>query len=255
MYRMVVTDLDDTLLRDDKTVSELTINTFIRLKEKGIKVVFATGRSKGNALTLVPYDLFDAMITQNGAVVHIGESVIHAIYIPSVDMMQILRDALSSGVIAAAETTSGVTYSLAQLDDALSWIPDYKIINDDFICNEIERILFRYKRESDLSFLEKCLPESVGYVLGRDGYVQIMHKDATKFKGIVSLCEHYGFSTDEVVAFGDDMNDISMIAGSGRGIAVENALPYVKDFANEVCDTNQKDGMARWLVANILEME
>ena len=63
---MIVTDLDGTLLRDDKTVSERSKKVLHRYREIGMKTVFAAGRGKSGE-NLVPLDCFDGQIVNNGA--------------------------------------------------------------------------------------------------------------------------------------------------------------------------------------------
>jgi len=71
--KMIVTDLDGTLLRDDKRISERTKNTLIRCRENGIKVVFASARG-GSVERFAPDYLVDGKIRMNGAVAKIGDT-------------------------------------------------------------------------------------------------------------------------------------------------------------------------------------
>jgi hydroxymethylpyrimidine pyrophosphatase-like HAD family hydrolase len=80
-----------------------------------------------------------------------------------------------------------------------------------------------------------------------------MHRDATKINAIKILCEKWGITISDVVAFGDDSNDIDMLRGCGKGIAMGNAIDAVKEVSCEVCDTNENDGMAIWLIQNVLK--
>jgi len=256
MYKMVVTDLDDTLLLNNKKISEFTLFMFNQLKEKGIKLAFATGRSHHNAMELVPKGLFDGTIAQNGAVAYVNNEVVHYLHISPSDTRDIMLKAREHGIISAAETAS-ITYSYTDLSNSrISWITNYMLVEDDYLCEEVERILFHVNDDielklKDIAFLEEHMPDTVGYVVGRDGYAQIMKKEATKLEGVKALCDYFGISINEVVAFGDDTNDISMIKGCGKGIAMQNALAVVKDIADEICDTNEYDGMAKWIFDNI----
>jgi len=65
--QMIAIDLDDTLLCNDKTVSDRTKTTLVKCRDKGIKVIYATARGK-SAPILVPIDLFDGFVQMNGAV-------------------------------------------------------------------------------------------------------------------------------------------------------------------------------------------
>jgi len=80
----------------------------------------------------------------------------------------------------------------------------------------------------------------------------IMNKQATKTNGIRLLAEQYEISLEQIIAFGDDYNDIDMLQSCGKGIAVSNALVEVKNIADEICNSNDQDGVAKWLDENIL---
>jgi len=56
----------------------------------------------------------------------------------------------------------------------------------------------------------------------------------------------------EITAFGDDLNDIDMLEFSGISVAMVNALDNVKAVADYICDTNDNDGVAKWLEENLL---
>ena len=58
-------------------------------------------------------------------------------------------------------------------------------------------------------------------------------------------------SPDEIAVFDDDFNDIGMLRLCGRGIAMENAIAEVKQAADEICLSNEQDGVARWIAAQI----
>ena len=81
----------------------------------------------------------------------------------------------------------------------------------------------------------------------------IMNRKASKWNGIRAIAESEGFAAAEVVAFGDDYNDEEMLRGCGRGIAMANALDVVKEAADEVCLSNEEDGVAKWIEENILK--
>ena len=79
--KMIVTDLDGTFLREDKTVSDYTKAVFVRCREAGIKLAYATGRG-GSAELLAPAKLFDGKIVMNGAIVRIDDEIVYSRLIP-----------------------------------------------------------------------------------------------------------------------------------------------------------------------------
>ncbi|MBP5464417.1 MAG: HAD hydrolase family protein, partial [Treponema sp.] len=78
-------------------------------------------------------------------------------------------------------------------------------------------------------------------------WYKLSKKHATKEKAIEALCAHLQLSPDRIAAFGDDFNDIGMLKLCGRGIAMENAIAEVKQAADEICRSNEQDGVARWI--------
>ena len=106
----------------------------------------------------------------------------------------------------------------------------------------------------DVHVLKSCLPANC-YLEIADGVMgMVMNKQATKWDGIVSICDDLGIRPSEVVCFGDDHNDISMIQGCGVGVAVENANAQVLEVADEVCLSNEHDGPAVWMRQFVLEL-
>jgi len=79
----------------------------------------------------------------------------------------------------------------------------------------------------------------------------VMHKDALKSKAVAALAEYWNIERREIVAFGDDMNDIDLLKWCGTGVAMGNALDEVKAAADDMCDTNDNDGIAKWLECKI----
>ena len=77
-------------------------------------------------------------------------------------------------------------------------------------------------------------------------------KTATKEDAIRRLCIGSGISTDDMIAFGDDLVDIGMLKLCGKGIAMGNALDEVKKAADLTIGTNDDDGIAKYLRENIL---
>ncbi len=67
-----------------------------------------------------------------------------------------------------------------------------------------------------------------------------------------AIAEHYNVSTSTFAAFGDDVNDLEMIQNCGVGIAVANAIDEIKAVADDICDTNDHDGVAKWLEEHVL---
>jgi hydroxymethylpyrimidine pyrophosphatase-like HAD family hydrolase len=117
---------------------------------------------------------------------------------------------------------------------------DIEKINVDSVTAEIE------------AFINQYLTGDMYLSVARDGLGMIMHKDATKSKAVAGLARIWGVSQSEIAAFGDDTNDLDMLIYAGAGVAMGNALDEVKAAADYICDTNENDGVAKWIEENVL---
>ena len=91
--------------------------------------------------------------------------------------------------------------------------------------------------------MEKQFPE-LKFLLfaGRMG-ADVVELEASKGKGLIRLCQYYGTTPEEAVAFGDSMNDYEILQTAGTGIAMGNAIQELKDVADYVTTDIEKDGV------------
>lgn len=104
--------------------------------------------------------------------------------------------------------------------------------------------------EEELSKVTNAI-QNLGYddVLIHDelweGYIFVQPHRNSKAYALEFLCNMYDYSMDEVIAIGDEHNDLSMIKSAGMGIAMGNAIQSVKDVANHITLSNNEDGVAK----------
>ena len=103
------------------------------------------------------------------------------------------------------------------------------------------------------SYINEHYPDELYCTISVDGLAMIMHKDATKSKAAASLVQFWDIASSEILAFGDDLNDIDMLSYAGIGVAMGNALDEVKAAANYICLSNDEDGVAHWIEEFILK--
>jgi hypothetical protein len=246
-FKMIVTDLDGTLLRDDKTVSEITTESLRRCREAGIKIVFATGRSE-SAVRLVPFELFDGYAVNNGALAFASGKTIYSRLIPPEMSRPLLLACTKKGLRAAAQRGRR-HYSNFSVSDAWPWITDFEIIDFSLFELEAEKLYVEGCGSEEALFVERHCPPGLYLTVSRDFLGQIMRKDATKSNAVAALARYWGIEQKEIAAFGDDLNDIDMLTYAGTGVAMGNALDEVKAAADEVCLGNEEDGLAVWLTS------
>ena len=101
--------------------------------------------------------------------------------------------------------------------------------------------------------LLEILPTTCKGIITDDGTLcQIMNCESSKWMSIKSIIEKIGVKTENVIAFGDDYNDFDMIKNAGIGVAMGNAEESIKKIASIVTDTNNNDGVAKYIEKNVL---
>jgi len=247
--KMIVTDLDGTLLRTDKTISSHTISTLSRCKQAGIKLAYATGRG-GSAAKIVPAGLFDGSAIANGASAVADSTVIYNRVILYQHARPLLMACDQRGLIISSQL-GRMDYANYNISEIWPIIHNFMIVDFATHDKDAEKIITTNLTQEDIKFINSRLPACTYMVISVDNVAMIMHKDATKSKAIAALASHWGIAREEIVAFGDDLNDLDMLAYAGMGVAVGNALDKVKDIADFVCQSNDDDGVAMWLDAHI----
>ena len=101
--------------------------------------------------------------------------------------------------------------------------------------------------------LDELMIGNTNYFVTADKAAIIINKNATKENALLTLSDYYNISTDNIIAFGDDINDIGMLKTAGIGVAMGNASDKIKTFADYITDTNDNEGVSQWLNKNLLK--
>ena len=250
---MVIADLDNTLLRSDKTISARTASVFSRLREKGIKTAYATARSARAAKAFMKQFEPDIFIGYGGALTVSGGAVISRFAVPAGVSYKIINDYLREPDIFSVHAVNESAALTNRPDESDPDTSYYKY--------------FDFTVENGLSYLKITLiasdPEPVFRVAAKYpeiGALRYTGEDmfavtsvfANKWNAIKVVSGYFGIDINKTVAFGDDVNDIEMLKNCGTGVAMENAVGAAKDAADHICGGNDKDGAAEWIEENIL---
>ncbi|MDR0929679.1 MAG: Cof-type HAD-IIB family hydrolase [Oscillospiraceae bacterium] len=243
--KLIVTDLDGTLLRSDKTLSSYTEEVLRCCRARGIKIIFATARPANRMALLGIAENADRVIISNGASIYQhGESVTQFGIAPAVSkplMNQLLHEL--PGLRISIEY-GHIAYANCDLSDL--WETESRIGFDDLPDAPADKIVIRAGAET-YAAVQELLPAGLYAQLCEGRLILIMQESATKWNAVRLLAEGWSIKTGEIVAFGDDHNDMEMLKNCGVGVAVVNALDEVKAAADCVCDNNDEDGVAKWL--------
>lgn len=258
MYKLVAIDMDGTLLREDKTVSEKTKDVIKKAKEKNVKVVLATGRPvDGVKRYLEELNLChdnEYVLTFNGAIIkEIGtDRVICRDTLRGNDLEYLYEVSKKVGVNMHAFSNEGcITPKMnkyTELEGRINGIDVYEI---DYSSISRDEEIIKIMMIDEPEILEdgiKKLPKEVydKYTVVRSApyFLEFLSKTCHKGAGVKALAKNLGIKREEIIAIGDAGNDIHMIEYAGLGVAMGNAFDEVKENADFITNSNEDDGVA-----------
>ncbi|MCL2573134.1 MAG: Cof-type HAD-IIB family hydrolase [Defluviitaleaceae bacterium] len=252
--KMIVSDLDNTLLRTDKSISQYTLEVLENCRKQGILLAYATARAKSASEPFVDEAKPDIIISDSGALIRMGDEVIHRAVMPKETInkiMKILHSGERVGYITAS-TDIGllVNYDVDPNDE--SW-KVWKPVHVDFAAG-LNHDIYKLSPEiTEARMRDEIMALSgISYIpFHGENWCHIGSEGITKWTAIEKIAQHLNIGIQSIVAFGDDYSDIEMIRGCGIGVAMGNANDDVKAAADQLCDTCDNDGVAKWLEENL----
>ncbi len=254
--KMLLFDLDGTLLNTDKLISNRTLLALNKCRENGILIGVATSRSEQNSLVYLKELKPDILILSGGALVkYNGEYIYKAEFSPveTKAMIDIVKNVCGNDCEITIDTIDAHYWNYKvdpnKLDE--KWGESIYTDFSDFeecslkMCVEI----FDQDKADELasSFSDcDCVRFSDGF------WYKFTKKNVTKENAIMKIIEVCGFSTDSIIAFGDDYANIGMLELCGTGVAMGNAIDEVKERADIVIGSNAEDGIANFIENKII---
>lgn len=270
-----VCDLDGTLLRSDATLSEFARDGLNQLIDAGIPFTVASARGTagmrsllaGVRLRLPVIELNGAFVSELGSGRHVASSVLS-----TQDACAALAAILATGVDPVVSTWDGRRDRVhfgTRTNDSLEWyIEEKRRYRDPRLapCDDLLAIvaaeavaqITTFVRDREAATLTERLRDAVGPEatvhsaanVYRPGWTEttVQHRAADKGAAIPALLEVCGLRESAVVACGDHLNDLSLFAAANRSVAPANAHPAVLEAATEVVETNDEDGIVRYML-------
>lgn len=261
--RLIATDLDGTLLRDDKSVSPRTVAALAAAEKAGIEVFFVTGRpARWMDVVSAHVHGHGLAICGNGAAVvdlHGGPGrhrFVKVRELPqenALDAVRLLREA-APGTVYAVEQTYGFhqepAYPKLHMEVPDDLLPAEEILSPGgrAAAEPVLKILaFHPELDPDgfLTLARLAIGDRANVTRSSpSALLEISGPDVSKASTLALCCAERGISHEEVVAFGDMPNDVEMLTWAGRSYAMGNAHPDVVAAASGRTVANNDDGVA-----------
>ena len=256
MKKLIITDLDGTLLTDQKEISLYTAQTLRACQARGIPVAFATARARRVALGFSAAFEPDYILANGGASLYDRDGLLEEIAVPAA-----AADALTAQLLALPEVTCLSVEARETQYTTYQGAPwgkpweNWNAVYNDFrtpLGLDSPKISVECAAPEHVRALLEAYPELYYCANSGEAWGQIYQQGAEKSLAVRRLARMLGVELRDTIAFGDDFNDIEMLRACGIGVAMENAAPQVKAVADAICASNNNDGAARWLAENIL---
>ncbi|WP_163654491.1 Cof-type HAD-IIB family hydrolase [Listeria sp. PSOL-1] len=260
--KLIVLDLDGTALKENQTISIRTQETLKKARLSGHEVMIATGRPyRLSSQYYQALNLTTPIVNFNGAVLHhphdkhYKENYHHAIDLAIVrELLDFTTQFPLSNI--AAEVEDNVF--LKEKNDSIP-ATFHAGVNKIFIGDLRKNIqadatsLLFFGKEKELSLISNHLDQSLSHVISYHTWgaswpaVEVVKHGIHKAIGIRVAAKTLGIHQRDIIAFGDENNDLQMLDYAGIGVAMGNATPEAKSIANEITLSNEEDGIAVYL--------
>ena len=259
-YQLICTDIDGTLLNKDRALSKTTIEQVQRVSD--IPFVLISSRMP-NGMRHLQREFSNEktpLVAYNGGLILNNNKVLHSTFIKNSVLAEIINQCTHTSIHLSLfyadewyvpamdywakreENNTKVTPVVKSNVEVLdTWKNEGKGAHKIMCMGDETEIDILYKS------LEKNFSNEILLYRSKETYIEISHKDISKKTAIDVLLKHCypTLSMDNVVAFGDNYNDIEMLKAVGLGVAVGNANYEVLKVADAVTDTNKNDGVAK----------
>ena len=258
--RLIATDLDGTLLREDGGISPRTRAAIAGAQAAGLVVVFVTARPPRDVAAIAEHlGVTGIAVCSNGAIVQdlaTGETHRHVRLCSDLarDLVVELRLA-EPGISFATEHGHKIGQEPGFPDFFADTVHHHAPLVDDAVvlCGEdLTKLLIHHVDHGAEALMHRVrghAGDRAEVIWSGGPFIEIAPSGVSKGAGLAAFCESLGIVAAEVVAFGDMPNDLAMLAFAGRGVAVANAHADVLAAADEVTASNDEDGVARVIEA------
>ena len=251
MYKLIVLDLDGTLLNSKKEISEGNLAALKRARENGALIAFSTARSAGAMREYIAAVQPDILISNGGALVERNGEVLFSRQLSAESVRHIIKRCFefSDGKCEITiETDYGYFWNYKPGCDFSRYETPDNVQHSDYTDFNYPayKVTAEVEREEDARKIAAEIPDCGTLSFRGEIWRRFAHTEATKRNALEHICGCLGIKPKEILAFGDDYNDLEMLEYC-TGVAMGNALPEVKAASEFVTDTNDNDGVAKFI--------
>ena len=254
MIRLIVTDIDGTLLHDHATSVDFQYFELIKkMKNKGILFCVASGRQYQNLRTLFEPVKDDILyIVQNGTEIMYHDKSFFSMPMSIETSRQLVRDARAisgagsmycTGDVAYFEEKDREIYCLMKNEYHFSCEIVEDLLELNMPCQKFSLYLSKYVNKDIAECFTAKWKKTHEAAFGGTHFISVTRKGVNKGTALKRMQDILKISKAETVAFGDNHNDLEMMSEAGESYAVANARIEVKNMATDLIPSNNEDGV------------
>lgn len=261
--KLIVSDIDGTLLDDHKQLPKVFPKLLKELEKRNIIFVAASGRSFQSIQAKIKEDTDNLyIISNNGALLEHDNKIVYINKL-SKDSVQTIMNAFRQGkettIMATSSKTSYIELHPSHKEKMLSeQFVAYKLVDDiTKIKDDIVKISMYSEKHSDENYKIKEVQDLMNnyhLVKSDERFIDIMKADSNKGNALEVLLKKLNIPKENTIGFGDYPNDTHMLEVVGKSYTMENAHPDVKLVADEIIGTNNDDSVTNKII-ELLDLE
>lgn len=267
-YRAIALDLDGTVLDSRHRMPPGVRDALRAVSDRGYRVVLVSARAPRSVQQFVdaigarePYvALNGALLVQHRPLDGVGADagIVYRMPMLADDVRTVVDAGRACGLVANVYADFGwyvetVDEWVREETDIVGFGPDVGPI-DGTIRERTEKILVMGDAPAVRRLHDDLAPLGLGVRLtwSKPEYLEIVRADVDKGTGVARLCQVLGIAREQLIAVGDNFNDVEMLQFAGLGVAVGNAPDAVKAIAGRVIPTNDEQGVAHFVRETLL---
>lgn len=263
MRKIIAVDIDGTLINSRRELTERTKNALIKAQKLGHIVVIASGRDPFGVFPFakeLEFDKFNGLLSNfnGGRITNFQTKEVlinHSLDLDlAKEILMYSKDNIDMNYIIYTDkdiiTNSNKTYVIDEISKKA--FTSYRVIDNlayklDFSPNKIMFSQDPSLIDKDAKKLKDKFFDKTNQVKSTPYFYEIMPKGVDKGRSLAEIASYFNMDMKDVIAFGDEENDLTMIEMAGMGVVMENGSDFMKNKADFITKSNDEDGIAFYL--------